>query len=46
MATKRYEISLLLLKKILRVWVIFNTRREFSYLRAAMLYRLFMEIEV
>ena len=47
MATWRYEISLLALKEIFfRVWVIFNTRREISYLRAAMLYRLFMEMEV
>ena len=46
MATWRYEISLLALKEIFRVWVIFNTRREISYLRAVLLYRLFMETEV
>ena len=37
MAAWRYKISLLVLKNILRVReIFFNTRREISYLQAAM----------
>ena len=46
MATWRYEISLQELKEIFSRLGNFNTRREISYLLAAMLYRLFMEMEV
>ena len=36
MAAWRYEISLLLLKKLFTREIFFNTRREISYLREAM----------
>ena len=48
MVAWRYEISLLVLKKIFHLFaaltreISFNTRREISYLRAAMLYPLFI----
>ena len=52
MAARRYEISLLVLKKIFHSFalltreIFFNTRREISYLRVAMLYPLSLYVYI
>ena len=50
MVAWRYNISLLVLKKIFHEWaqrnIFFNTRREISYLRGAMQYPLYMFLAV